>query len=406
MTGAGRREHRTPADGGCGRELPCASVVGVVVMRPDRPLLTVAATTFAAWVGACLLSACGPATTTEPPPNVPAAPASAPTPLAAPTPPPDDPDETRCGVDDGPVRIGRADAESLRVARGPETLDRSRDDDFLPLFGRAGPPPVLGKRMLSEMMPEPPAPAVHGAPLQVAITFRGVSTDATAALTARASRCAEAAGLEDAGDSSIRVRLASSGTALATRTLTAKSTAGASAAFRKCLEAAACALKASPGGAPTAVEVVASVAVERPVFRGQVDVDVVSLDDQREGPPRGRRGRTSVVLIQRPKAAKAAFDAMVSKLRQAAQEVGRGCAEQLPPADAFTLVGDYTLAPGNATPLPSLPPPVLPESYEQRLHACLRDGFTQKTVPSKTGRPERLMVHWRFTEAARPTATP
>jgi hypothetical protein len=414
------------------RELVATAVVGASVMdrRQHQHPTKIRPAAVATWVGALgssvvLAVACGgsPAGGAAPQAPIPPAPAAsaAATPPASPTPDALDPDETRCGVDDGPVRIGgAAPTEALRPDReriqGPGTgALASRDDDVLTLFGNAGPPPLQAKRVFSEMMPQPPAPPVRGAPLQVSIVWQGPGTDdggAGSPLAERAARCAADARLEDSGTSTLQVRLASSGTALSTRTLeVASKTAGSSSSsssssstssLRKCLEAAACVVHTAPGAGTTSIQVLAHVKVEPPVFRGSVEVSLRSLDDQREGPPMGRRGRRAVVLLNRPPAAKAAFDAMAAAFEATARKVGQTCAERLPPADSFTLTGDYTLPPGNTAPAASIPRPTSPESYEQRLRLCLEDTLSHQPIPSKTGRPERLLVEWHFEEASAP----
>lgn len=358
-------------------------------------------------------SGAGAGTATVPPPALSPAPPTSST--ATPGPVSDaagDPDETRCGVDDGPIPIGSSDEAPLRpLPRAGSDRDLLVDGPFLPGshhrdgVGVGVRVPVLAKRMAAEMAMEPPPPEIRGAPMGVAITWRGAEASALASLPARATACGDDLLPADAGVTTIHLRLATSGAALATRadvTAPVKPSSPEDSEarkratrLRKCLEAAACGAQMPPGS--TSATLLAEVRVEPPVFHGQVRSGVSSLDPSASvrSDHLSRRGRR---FFRAPPAQTPAFRELAGALGVATLAVGTRCAEQLPPAGSFVMSGSFEIPKGGGAPKPTQPAMAGADSYERKLQACLVAGTAKLTVPSTTGRVENVLVEWTFSE--------
>lgn len=293
-------------------------------------------------VFSCALPSCAsPPPTTAPPAIASAAPTIETAPPVAPR-VSLGPGEIVCGVDDGPVPIGRDDDHA------PDDL-RTPADRTLPVA--AAPPPTprdVSGRFLGEMAAEPPEPLVGPAKPEVKLAWTlAPGLAATPAFEERARACSELASPEDTGERTFAVQTSAGGGPVASRVEGDHS----SSKLTICFATALCALGLG-GGANAHARSGARLRTEitPPVFRGSVRV---AIADQREGnfAPHDRFGRRRVLSSARPRspAAQAYAEGLAQKVRPGAE----ACARATPPDQSFATTVTFAWGPGGAKLLPA-----------------------------------------------------
>lgn len=255
--------------------------------------------------------------------------ASAPTPsavpdAASPTRASLGPGEIVCGVDDGPVPIGRTDEpphDELRRARSSTAP--------FPVGIASTPPRPTNGPFFGEMMPEPPEPTVDAARPEVKLAWTlGPKLQTTPAFEQRAHACGELAELADLGQRTFNVQRSAHGGPVATRDRSTSSSK-----FSTCLASSLCLL--GPGSAGTAGEitdVAVLTKVTPPQFQGRVEIEIA---DERQGTiPTSRRGRSRRVDVP-PSPRPAASEAYAKQLAKRLQPGAQACAAKRPPAQSF-----------------------------------------------------------------------
>lgn len=219
------------------------------------------------------------------------------------------PDVIRCGVDDAPVPVGA----------GHAVPDRRLALVGQPLGIVAMPDPMPQRAML---------PTVA---LSIATGEAGL---AKRTLQELLHPCAEQAEHSDAGETTLAISFGSSGAPRTTRPATVGEGRGPS-PFTRCLAERACKLPVTPGLAGKSSSASVRVTISPPVFTGTVEavVALAPLD------PRKKDRRSTKLVVER-----------IEAFRQRLQDVGKTCAERLPPADEVSLPAVIEIVDGKLKP--------------------------------------------------------
>lgn len=256
------------------------------------------------------------------------------------------PGEILCGVDDGPVPIGRLD--------GPagDDLRRRTEPSFLHV-GIALAPREIAGRFMGEMMPEPPNPVIEPAKPEVKLGWTlGPGLATNPAFEERAHACGALLDVEDMGDRTYVVQTNPQVGPTASRADGDTS----SSKFTTCFATALCALGPSGGGAPKDRSNVRLRAQITPaVFRGSVSI---SIADERQGtaaPSDRFRGHRFVASPPpRSPAAQAYAESLAQRIRPGAEACGRAS----PPDQSFDTTIVFTWGPRGKRLMPPARRPV------------------------------------------------